>query len=111
MTIGAAGAFFKRTGPACPSRRLSKLSVCVPTRRPVRSQSVAFPIIRSRIGELVESVPAAIPGVVASLAGAGLDDAVLDRLAYHGVRDRSSPRIAGNSSPSWPSRRPPTNGG
>ena len=42
---------------------------------------IGFPIIRSRVGELVESVPAAIPGVVASLAGAGLDDAVLDRLA------------------------------
>ena len=42
---------------------------------------LGFPIVRARVGELADSVPAAIPGVVDSLSGVGLDATVLHQLA------------------------------
>jgi serine/threonine-protein kinase HipA len=49
---------------------------------------IGLPIVRLRVGELADAVPAAIPGVVDALVGVGLDEAVLGRLAVL-VRERA----------------------
>jgi serine/threonine-protein kinase HipA len=74
MTVGAASTL-ERLGPRAWREFAEKVGI-------------GFPIVRTRIGELVEAVPAALPGVVDSLSGIGLDEAVLDQLAAM-VRERA----------------------
>lgn len=69
--------FAMKIGDASTLERLGPMA----WRKFAEKVGVGFPIVRLRVKELSEAVPAAIPSVIDHLVGDGLDKAVLDRIA------------------------------
>ena len=69
--------FAMKIGDASTLERLGPLA----WRKFADKAELGLPIVRLRVKELSEAVPAAIPRVIDALVGDGLDKAVLDRLA------------------------------